>query len=310
MDHISKYESDSDSDKAFDLGKYIQHKRPSLSASSVKTYKSILGSLYKKVFDASPIKVSNFNNDKKILEYLNTVKTLTTRKTILAALVVITDNSKYRDLMLHDSASCQEHLATNEKSETEKANWINTNELSEIWTKLKHTADLLYKKQHYTMTDLQEIQSYIILSVLGGVFIPPRRLLDMCAFKIKSIDKATDNYLEKNTMIYNTYKTSKTYNQQKVEIPTQLKSILTKWIKINPTDYLFFDKNSNPLTSVKLNQRLAKLLGNKSSINSIRHGYLTDKFGDLIQKNEQMDKVAHLMGTSKDLIVNNYIKKE
>ena len=85
---------------------------------------------------------------------------------------------------------------------------------------------------------------------------------------------------------------------------------LTKWIKINPTDYLFFDKNSNPLTSVKLNQRLAKLLGNKSSINSIRHGYLTDKFGDLIQKNEQMDKVAHLMGTSKDLIVNNYIKKE
>jgi predicted secreted protein len=83
------------------------------------------------------------------------------------------------------------------------------------------------------MTDLQTIQQYIILCLLGGIFIAPRRSLDYTEFKIKSINKDDDNYLDKNELVFNKYKTAKFYNEQRVAIPKELKSILTKWIKNN-----------------------------------------------------------------------------
>ena len=35
---------------------------------------------------------------------------------------------------------------------------------------------------------------------------------------------------------------------------TRVEKVLTKWISVNPTDYLFFDSFFQPLSSVKLNQ--------------------------------------------------------
>ena len=53
---------------------------------------------------------------------------------------------------------------------------------------------------------------------------------------------------------------------------TVKKKIVTKWITIYPTDYLFFDTFFQPLSSVKLNQRLNKLYDNKwISVNALRH---------------------------------------
>jgi len=101
------------------------------------------------------------------------------------------------------------------------------------------------------MKEYQQIQDLIIVAVLGGLFIPPRRNLDYCCFKLKNINNDNDNYIDKNQFVFNTYKTAKFYKQQRVDIPKDLKTILTKWIKINPTDYLLFDTNQNPLTSVK-----------------------------------------------------------
>jgi len=56
------------------------------------------------------------------------------------------------------------------------------------WEALKKNAMILYKKQNKTIQDFQEIQSFILLSLLGGIFIPPRRAKDMADFKIKNID--------------------------------------------------------------------------------------------------------------------------
>ena len=73
-------------------------------------------------------------------------------------------------------------------------------------------------------------------------------------------------------MVFNSFKTAKNYSEQKASIPIELKKISTKWININPTDYLFFDTFFQPLSSVKLNQRLNKLFDNKRiSVNASRH---------------------------------------
>ena len=42
----------------------------------------------------------------------------------------------------------------------------------------------------------------------------------------------------------------------------------------------------------------------------MRHSYLSEKFQDSIKLNKEMDDVSKQMGTSKDIVVHNYIKKE
>ena len=99
-------------------------------------------------------------------------------------------------------------------------------------------------------------------------------------------------------MVFNRFKTAKTYGEQKVQLPTALKTILNKWIKINPTEYLFFDSNMNPLTSVKITQRLNKIFGKKASINALRHSYLSTKYADTIKTNNAMAEDLKEMGSS------------
>lgn len=286
----------------------IKEKRPSLTESSVNTYVSILRNLYKKVFGDTNIDIDKFNDSDKILKYLDDVQP-NKRKTILSSLVVVTNKKEYRDQMMDDVKNYNDEIAKQEKSKSQSDNWVDSEQIHETLNQLKRNADLIYKKSHRTVADLQDIQSYIIVCLLGGVYVSPRRSLDYCHFKIKNIDKSKENYLDKNKLVFNTYKTSKTYGQQIVEIPTALKSILNKWIKHNPTEYLLFDINMNPLTSVKLNQRLNKIFGDKKvGINILRHSYLSDKYQSTIKQQEDIDKTMENMGSSANMLTT-YVKK-
>jgi len=280
------------------LKEYIKEKRPTLSDSSLTTYTSILKNLYKKVFNSDDIDIKKFDETDKILNHLKTM-TPNKRKTILSSLVIITDKKAYRDLMLEDIKDYNKDIETQTKSESQKENWIETNQIKDVWELLKNDADLIYKKKTLKPQDLQQIQNFVIVSLLGGVFIPLRRSKDFVDFKIKDVNKEKDNYFEKNKLIYNSYKTSKTYGQQSVEIPRQLSQILKKWISVNPTNYLLFDTNFNPLSSVKLNQRLNKIFDErKISVNILRHSFLTDKYKKHIEEQKKMDNDMKEMGSS------------
>ena len=110
-------------------------------------------------------------------------------------------------------------------------------------------------------------------------------------------------------MIFNSYKTAKTYQRQELDVPPPLMKILNKWIKINPTEYLFFDTNFKKLSNVKLTQRLNKIFGKKASVNQMRHTYLSDKYQKTIELNKEMEEDMAKMGTSKAQ-EKVYIKKE
>jgi hypothetical protein len=172
--------------------------------------------------------------------------------------------------MAEDVKAYNKEISKQVKTDEQEASWVNGNQVKELYDGLKANADLIYKKKSHTISDLQEIQNYILISVLGGIYVPPRRSKDFCDFKIKNIDKDIHNYLDKSKMVFNSYKTSKTYGTQELAIPTQLRNILKKWIAINPTEYLFFDSNLNPLSSVKLNQRCNKIFGKKVSVNQTK----------------------------------------
>jgi|688.fasta_scaffold04525_16 integrase len=289
------------------LKDYIKEKRPTLSKSSITTYASILKNLYLKVFGAGDIDFKKYDDYEKVIKFLNDIPP-NKRKTILSALVIITDKKQYRDLMLSDVRDYNKEIDKQEKTPEQKESWVDSEQVNDIFKSLKENADLLYKKKKLNINDLQEIQSYIIIALLGGVFIPPRRSKDFVDFKIKNITE-NDNFLDGKTMVFNSYKTSKTYGQQVIPIDNILLKILKKWIAINPTDYLLFDAHLNPLSSVKLNQRLNKIFSSKKvGVNQLRHTYLTNKFGDTINKKNEIKETMADMGSSSGML-ETYVKK-
>ena len=292
-----------------DIKEYISKKRPTLSKSSLTTYGSILKNLYRKVYGDEDYNLERFNVPTPVLKYLEAIPP-NRRKTILSALVIITDKKQYRDLMLKDVRDYNADINKQEKSEKQEASWVEKDAVNKITADLRKNAEAIMKKSSKTISDLQEIQNYIILCVLGGSFISPRRSKDFVDFKIRNIDTSKDNYMEKNKFIFNSYKTAKTYGKQVVDIPVQLKNIIAKWIKINPTENLFFDANMNKLSAVKLNQRLNKIFdGRKVGVNQLRHTYLTDKFADTIKKEKAISDTMEDMGSSKEML-KTYVKKD
>jgi hypothetical protein len=121
------------------LKEELKSKRNSLSDSSLTTYSSILRNLYKKVFDDKPIKLSNFDKTKEIIEYIKDVPP-NKRKSILSALVVLTDNEEYRKLMLTDINKYNSFIKTQQKTDTQEQNWIEKDKIKEVFDRLEKDA--------------------------------------------------------------------------------------------------------------------------------------------------------------------------
>jgi len=287
-----------------DIAKEIKEKRPHLHEKSVKTYASVLKSIMN---DLNLTSIKDFNKPKKILDYLGEMPP-NKRKTRLSALFVLTENDKYKIKMLDDINEYNNDVKKQEKTETESDNWISKEEIMSLYEKMKKDAYSLMRKKDLKMKDFQEIQNFIMLALF--VLIPPRRALDYVEMKIKNVDKSTDNYIQGNKLYFNTYKTSKSKGQQVIDIPKELKTILNKWVKLNPTDHLLFDAKNNKLSSVKVNQRFNKIMGKPNfSVNMFRKIFLTSKYGDTIKEMKEMEKDMKEMGSSKAQ-VNHYVKFE
>jgi len=281
----------------------LKQKRPNLSDKSINTYASVLKTIMKNLeFD----NVKQLDNDKKVLEYLKEMKP-NTRKTRLSALFVLTENEAYKKHMLEDVNAYNNSMKSQVKNDKEIENWITKDELFEIYNALKKDTNVLFRKKTKKMADLQDIQSFVMLSLF--VLLPPRRALDYSEMKITNIDKKSDNYIKGNNLVFNIYKTSKQKGQQVLAIPKELKSILNKWIKNNTTDYLLFDNKGNKLTSVKINQRFKKLFGKSFSVNMFRKLYLSDKYSNTMTEMKNLEKDMEKMGSSKSQ-VNHYVKTD
>ena len=285
-----------------DLKEILKEKRPNLSKTSLNTYASTLTNLHKKVFNEEPFNIENFNKTQEILQYLSD-KPPNKRKSILASLVVISDKKEYRDLMLEDIKEYNKEQAKQRKTLAQEESWVSQEDVDKKHKELEAKWKLLLKKERYRLTqkEIQEMQDFVMLSLLGGIYIPPRRLKDYVDFRIRpngTEDPNKVNTRNRNKLIFNSYKTAKTYGQQIVKIPPKLSDILNKWTDINPTFYLLIDTKGNPLTNVKMNQRLNKIFGKKVSVNQLRHTYLSHKYADRLQANEALAEDFEKMGSS------------
>jgi hypothetical protein len=290
-----------------DFSDELKKRKPNMSANSVKTYNSLLRSIYKNVFgNINDVSLKHFSDHKKIMEFLNE-KSFGTRKTYLAALVCIApDVAEYKKQMMEDIKEYNDETSKSELTDKLENSAINQEEIEALADRLKRDAELLFKKKSPRLADLMDIQNYIILSLYYG-HIVPRRSLDYVDMKYQNYDKDKDNYmdLKKERFVFNKFKTAQKMGkelkgEQTLDIPPALKKILTKWIAIIPKeiDHLLFNTNLEPLSSVTLNQRLNALFGKKISVNSLRHFYLTSKYKQLMIANEDMAEDMEQMGSS------------
>ena len=283
----------------------ILKNRPKLSESSVRTYVSILKNLYKAVFpEDKETDVKKFDDESKIIDHLKNQQP-NKRKTILSALFVISKNEKYQDLMQSDGKEYNAEQNKQEATETQKENWVSQTDIDDLIAKYAKCVKGISVKETLTTKEFQLWQDYIILCLMSGKYVPPRRLKDWTEMKIKEAGEA-DNAIECNSgkrkrqtfeFVFRTYKTAKYYGAQKVDIPKELNLILSPFMKHCPTNYLLCDSHNSKLTPVKLNQRLNKMFGKKVSCNMLRHSFLTEKYKD-IPALTQLKEIASDMGHS------------
>lgn len=283
----------------------IKENRPKLSEPSLRSYSSIIHSLYRKLnkqMTGNTQDITSFfeNNSKQVLEQLKDLPP-NRRKTILAALVVLCIGKAcvddYRNVMLEDSESYNQEQRLQKKSKTQSENWISQNEVLEVHKNLERKVSKLWNKSLLSKVEYNLLQDYVILSLY--VLIPPRRLLDYIAFKIRNINKESDNYMENRKFIFNKFKTAKTYKQQEVNIPMKLKTIISKWSDKNPDkEYLLMDDNKT-FSQPKLTMTLNKIFGGrKISVNQLRHTFISDNVLKNMPSLSKLDSIAEDMGHS------------
>ena len=71
--------------------------------------------------------------------------------------------------------------------------------------------------------------------------------------------------------------------------------VIKKFNKINPTDFMLFSTNGNPLKSSQITKILNDIFNMNVSTSILRHIYLSEKYS---QVEENMKKDAVLMGHS------------
>lgn len=291
----------------------IKKNRPNLSASSVRTYNSIIKNLSKKL----DIEINDYEDVEKHIKHIqDDLKELEPRKrkTIYASLVALFDRDekhnktldKIRASMLDDIKTAEDDDEKLEMSETQKENWLNYDDILDKYKELEKQTKPLLSLTKLTPQQFKQVNLYVLLSCL--LLIPPRRSLDYTEFKFNNIDKDNDNYFDKKTksFIFNKYKTSRSYGTSKVSIPPKLVKIINDWAKINKEDYAFLDSRGNKLNQTKLNSLLNNFFGKKIGTSMLRHIYLSNSLKDIPK---EIFKNAKDMGHSVEQAIK-YVKKD
>lgn len=285
---------------------------PDLNESSKKTYISQIKSVYTNIFgneiDFKPEKFT-FQNIKK---FGDSVENVNRRKTMYAALLqIIKDNDKLKENVKQEMLKTITIYNNVIKQQDNKKNWISYQDIFKKYRDLERRYKPLMNDKNLNAHDMHNIQKFVIIGVMGGLFIPPRRNQDYILMKTANIDMDNDNYIDHKTkeFVFNKYKTSKIYGQQRVDIPPKLYAKIKKFIalKKDKSDYLFTQMNYKPFSSPTFTQFLNNIFPGEKKIgtNSFRHTFLTKKYGNTVELHEDLQD----MGTSLAQL-QTYVKKD
>jgi len=293
-----------------------------LSESSINLYLRNL----KKLNDDEDITNLKFLNKPSII--MDKIKDLkdNTKRQYLISIVTATKclnnklYDKYYKLMM-DIYNKIKQTPTEQKSESQKENWMEWDQVLEIYNKMEEeiNKNKLFNKRQLTERDYNKILSYVVLSLY--VLIRPRRNKDWLLMIIDNNNKDDNNNnynyfdIKNKKFIFNNHKTSKKEGQKILDIPDKLYNILMKYLKItlkqskinkNDTNkqHLLVYHDGTPLSSINAITRiLNKVFNKKISSSMLRHIYLSSKYADIVKEQEKdAEEMSHSVRTQKDYI--------
>ena len=282
------------------------------------------------------LKKLNNNKDVESLEYLKNTeeimkqikeKALTTQRNYIGSLLVflplLKDAKKTLDfykLQLEKvNEEYQKFISSHQKSKSQADNWSTLEELKEIFLKYKKEIkkNKYDKKEKLTSKEFNYLTNYLITSLY--ILIPPTRL-DYAPMSIINNEQDVDeksNFLvvksrNKKYFIINEYKSSKTYGSQKINIPSELNSIINLYLKFHKDKSTFLtNTRGQPLSANGLSKLLTSSFGRYSektiTLNLLRHIYISENVE--LTKDSKEQKLAEAMQHSVQM-QQNYIKKD
>lgn len=270
-----------------------------LSNATKNTYASQIFNTFIRMFpNEETFKPSLFNID-NIKKHVESLKNINSRKTIYSALMQVVDKKTKEailPLMLTEINTYTQQIEAGVPSK----NMITLKQIKRVFNELKREhGDKLKENRDLSTFELWGLQKMMVVATVAGLFVPPRRN-EWLLMKIKDIEKDKDNYIDHNKkeFVFNTFKTAKSYGQQRVPIPDKLYKLLILYIKrkILNSDYLFSQRRGEPFISATFSQFLNSIFKDYGSIssNSFRHAFLTEKYGNT----KTLTKDLKNMGTS------------
>ena len=250
-----------------------------------------------------------------------------TQKTLLASITSVLGLDKdkagykkaykfYYEKMM-EKAKVAKTEDTSVANEKQTENWLTWEEVLKKLAELKEDCKGFTDEKHLTPDHFNTLLSYLILSLYTEV--PPRRnqdYLGMDVFKALKKDKLSDLPTDKNYLIvlkgvptefiFNIYKTSKSYGQQKVAIPPALGEVITFYLSKlgdkTKQHHLLRDSNRTDITQANAITRiLNRVFGKKVGSSMLRHIYLSSKY-DINEMNEDATGMGHSLAEQKEYI--------
>jgi hypothetical protein len=199
---------------------------------------------------------------------------------------------------------------SDEKTEKQKDNWIEWDEVLDIHKKMGETLP----KKASTEKEYLKCLSYLVLSLY--VLISPRRVRDYAEMLVVPEYKETmskeNNYLDvKNKkFVFNTYKTKGAYGQQVEDIPKDLFDILKKMSipkekTFEPIEMVLTYKGEKPAGNY-ITRLLNNVFGKNVSASMLRNIYVSHKLG---KTKTETKELAKEMATSTNVLQNVYNKE-
>ena len=280
----------------------IQSYKPNLSQSSLDLYASKL----KRFIKNKKLPYKTFKNVNEIMEVINTTPNISTRKSILTAIVVYLQTSKkqnkklieeYRKPMMDyvEKENLIEFLQ--QKSQKQKQKWISMEEFINVINTLYNEIKPFIKNKVLDKKQYYKLQSYVILRLF---FDYPFRN-DIGTLLIVKNNKNLDdnkNYLVKGkdyTIILQKYKTSKKYGKREYILDKKLKNIIKILLRHNKCGYLLCNVNmTDRMRPNNLTLTLQKIFydytGKKVSSSILRHIQATEENKNKSSLQEQLEE--------------------
>jgi hypothetical protein len=313
-----------------------------LKQSSITTYRKQISTILKQVYKKDYMKEDDvlmyFKNYEPFLKWLEG-KALNTQISYITAVIVYMSPVKrnvalngYSEIMSYYQTKLdllfkeKDKIDLTKKTENEKENWVEWEELTQIFKlykkKIKKKGYKIKEQILKNEDDFNLILKYVLVSLYvlhqprRNVYASTKIISEKKYFNLKPMEKEHNNYLviiSRNNKFFSfgNYKTSKIYGVQKIKVKKELNSVLNFWLNFNKTEHLLINNKGKRITENSLTRYLNNAFsptGKKISSQMLRKIYTTNKFPEdnYIQMKEEATAMGHSIHTQQT----KYIKKK